>query len=184
MLSLIDTYDDRIEVDGRIFNVDMRLDTVLRFVYLLSDEDVPDKLKVDLGLDLMIGDKLEDKPIHMRIEVLKTLSEYVQGDERTVVRDRRGNIIPTPYEEPVTDYEQDFDYIYAGFIQVYGIDLFEQRSMDWRKFVALLKSLPKGTKYREIIEIRQMDSTGYKGKDREKIEKAKRQVALKTKKGG
>ncbi|MCW6681614.1 bacteriophage Gp15 family protein [Aerococcaceae bacterium NML160702] len=178
-LNFFRDYDDRIEIEGVMYNIDMRFDTVMRFIYLLKDDELSDRVKLNQALKLMIDDTLTDYPISTQHEALVALVNYVEGEDKVVHYDLRGNVIPTPYEEPVTDYEQDFDYIYAGFIQTYGIDLLEQWDMDWRKFKALLKSLPKGTKYREVIEIRQMDSANYKGKDKEQIERAKRHYALK-----
>ncbi|MCW6663957.1 bacteriophage Gp15 family protein [Aerococcaceae bacterium NML190073] len=178
-LNFFQDYDDRIEIDGEMHDIDMRFDTVMRFIYLLKDDELSDFVKLNQSLQLMLNDTLSHLPISVRYEVLTAIVAYVEGEDKAVSYDLRGNVIPTPYETPITDYEQDFDYIYAGFIQTYGIDLLEQWDMDWRKFKALLKSLPKGTKYREVIEIRQMDSSRYDGKDREQIEKAKRHYALK-----
>jgi len=46
--------------------------------------------------------------------------------------------------ERVLDYDIDADYIYAAFLQVYGIDLVEVE-LHWHKFSALLSALPEDT---------------------------------------
>lgn len=53
------------------------------------------------------------------------------------------------------DFKQDSKYIYSGFMQAYGIDLFEcKNKLHWWKFNALFIGLPKDTKIMEIIDIR------------------------------
>ncbi len=51
------------------------------------------------------------------------------------------------------DYELDSDYIYAAFLQQYGIDLLDIPELHWHKFLALLNGL-KGTKLDEIMGYR------------------------------
>lgn len=118
----------------------------------------------------------------MRIDVLDAVTGHLGGGTKSVTYDKAGNVIPTPYQEQVTDFEQDFDYIYSAFLQTYGIDLLENRDMDYRKFRALLTSLPKGTYYREVLDIRTMDINQYDKKYQAKIRKTKEQFSLK--KGG
>ena len=56
------------------------------------------------------------------------------------------------------DIEQDAEFIYASFLYDYNIDLFEQQGkLDYRKFIALLRSLSSDTKLQKVIEIREMD---------------------------
>ena len=53
----------------------------------------------------------------------------------------------------VIDYEGDADYIYAAFLQQYGIDLMDVKNLHWHKFKALMRGLRK-TKLNDIINIR------------------------------
>lgn len=175
--------DDRLVIDDKEYQIDMRMDTVIRFMYLIADKSVPEYLKLKQGLLLMIDNELQELPLIDRVNVLNSLAEYInQGDDTGVIYDRKGNPIPQDIDEEVTDFEQDFDYIYSAFIQTYGIDLLESRDLDYRKYKALLRSLPENTHYREIIKLRTTDETKYKGADRDKIKRAKMSVSLK--KGG
>lgn len=180
-LNFLEPPSDVVEVGGKTYSIDMTLDTCLRFTYLLNDSKVPDDIKLNQCLILLLDDALDELDLEIRLKVLVALIKHVHGDAPEPLRDRKGNIVPTPKKDIVTDYLQDFDYIYAGFLQAYRIDLFEERFMDWRKFKALAKSLPRGTRYREVIEIRQMDASGLKGKDRTELLEAKQAVALKGK---
>lgn len=56
--------------------------------------------------------------------------------------------------EKVLDYFIDADYIYSAFLEVYGIDLLDDKlRMHWHKFNALMKGL-HGTKLDDIIGYR------------------------------
>ena len=59
--------------------------------------------------------------------------------------------------EKAIDYAVDSDYIYAAFMEMYGIDLVESE-MHWYKFQSLLRGL-HGTKLNEIIGYRLWENT-------------------------
>lgn len=63
----------------------------------------------------------------------------------------------------ILDYQIDADYIYAAFLEQYGIDLLET-DMHWHKFRALLNGLNEKVKLREIMGYR-----CYEGKDKDLI---------------
>lgn len=53
------------------------------------------------------------------------------------------------------DVQEDADYIVGSFQAVYGIDLTDPAlDMHWHRFMALLRSLPQGSKLAEIIGYR------------------------------
>lgn len=54
----------------------------------------------------------------------------------------------------ILDYEIDADYIYAAFLQQYGIDLLEVKDLHWHKFLALLRGLTDATKMYQIMSYR------------------------------
>jgi len=64
----------------------------------------------------------------------------------------------------VIDYKGDGDYIYAAFLQQYGIDLIDVKELHWHKFKALLRGLTK-TKLNDIINIRLYENDTGKATD-------------------
>jgi hypothetical protein len=56
--------------------------------------------------------------------------------------------------DKVLDYFEDGDYIYASFLQAYGIDLVDVDHLHWHKFQALMRSLPEDTKLSQIMGYR------------------------------
>lgn len=68
------------------------------------------------------------------------------------------------------DFEEDGEYIYASFMQAYGIDLIDQQGkLPWNRFMALFQGLPSGTKIKEIMRIRDMDIPTPNGKNQKEI---------------
>ena len=74
------------------------------------------------------------------------------------------NVIPRGESSDLRtlDYVIDSDYIYAAFIQQYGIDLMDIEEFHWHKFRALLNSLCDTTKLTEIMGYRCYDESSEK----------------------
>jgi hypothetical protein len=92
-------------------------------------------------------------------DTLKQLLDFY-SPERIVPKDTGEDDGPE-----LMDYTIDGDYIYAGFMQAYGIDLIDA-DMHWHKFLALLAGLPEDTVMSQIIKYRAYDGNskdvGYK----------------------
>lgn len=67
----------------------------------------------------------------------------------------------TGSNEKVLDFDIDADYIWAAFMQVYGIDLLDC-DLHWHKFIVMLNAMPKDTMLSAIISYRT-----YTGDDKE-----------------
>lgn len=87
-------------------------------------------------------------------------------------------------EEPDMDYIEDMNYIEASFMSDYHIDL-ENAEMDWQKFYKLMNGLSNSELgnccvLNRIRNLRNFDvSTIKDNKERQKMAKAKEQIALK-----
>ncbi len=81
--------------------------------------------------------------------------------------------------DPCYDLTEDFDYIWAGFMSQYGIDL-SIEDMHWWKFKALLVCLDDTCRFSKIVAFRTMDTSSVKDKElRRFYEKMKKAFALK-----
>lgn len=81
----------------------------------------------------------------------------------------------------VLDFEGDFKYIYAGFMQCYGIDLFSS-NLHWWQFISLLNGMSGNTRLMQIIDIRQRpipEPTKYNAEERAQLIKLKAEFAVK-----
>lgn len=80
--------------------------------------------------------------------------------------------------EPAFSYEYDAPYIYAAFVQAYGIDLTHEQ-LHWWQFIALFNGLPEDTKISKIIGYRVTKIPAKASKEqKEHLRRMKRLYAL------
>lgn len=188
MFKLNEELVESIEVNGKKYKVDMSFDNILNLTEMLNDKDLSDELQILLGIEMLFDEPL-DMPIDEQAEIFFEAYQSLIGNDadKDLEYDLLGNPMPRQNEEEseqLYDLQQDAEYIYASFMQDYGIDLIEQQGeLHWYKFRALLAGLSDNTKFKKVIEIRQMPLPTGKGssKQRAEVEKLKRAYALKNK---
>ncbi|MFA9458801.1 Gp15 family bacteriophage protein [Halalkalibacter sp. AB-rgal2] len=185
MFTLFYPLETKIEIDGTIYQVDMSFDNILRYYDLLNDDDIHDVLQVEAALRMLIGCELK-YDIQTKWSILQKIHYGLIASEKSTqpAVDIQGNPMPIAGNEGKQPYsiKQDAAFIYASFMQDYGIDLIEEQGkLDWRKFLALLDGLKGDTRFKEVVNIRTMELPTGKGsaKQREQINKAKKVYQLK-----
>lgn len=189
MLDLSRKLTDKLVIDDEEFPLNLSFDNVLRLFEMWRDEDVPEFVKPHFGIRILTGETLEDFTVEEMSEVFnEVFEEHISlstVEDNHVEYDLAGNPMKTTasngkQEQAPYDIRYDGDYIYASFLQAYGIDLFDvQGKLHWKKFNALLSGLPEGTKFMEVIKIRKWkpqkgDSAEYK----EEMRKLQKDYAL------
>lgn len=189
MLDLSRKLTDKLVIDDEEFPLNLSFDNVLRLFEMWRDEDVPEFVKPHFGIRILTGETLEDFTVEEMSEVFnEVFEEHISlstVEDNHVEYDLAGNPMKTTasngkQEQAPYDIRFDGDYIYASFLQAYGIDLFDvQGKLHWKKFNALLSGLPEGTKFMEVIKIRKWkpqkgDSAEYK----EEMRKLQKDYAL------
>lgn len=177
MLDLSRKLTDKLVIDDEEFPLNLSFDNVLRLFEMWRDEDVPEFVKPHFGIRILTGETLEDFTVEEMSEIFnEVFEEHIslsEVEDNHVEYDLAGNPMKTTasngkQEQAPYDIRFDGDYIYASFLQAYGIDLFDvQGKLHWKKFNALLSGLPEGTKFMEVIKIRKWkpqkgDSAEYK----------------------
>lgn len=177
MLDLSRKLTDKLVIDDKEYALDLSFDTVLKMFEMMRDEDIPEYVKPHFGIRILTGETLEDFTVEEMSEVFnEVFEEHISlstVEDNHVEYDLAGNPMKTTVsnsgqEKAPYDIRYDGDYIYASFLQAYGIDLFDvQGKLHWKKFNALLSGLPEGTKFMEVIKIRKWkpqkgDSAEYK----------------------
>lgn len=177
MLDLSRKLTDKLVIDDEEFPLNLSFDNVLRLFEMWRDEDVPEFVKPHFGIRILTGETLEDFTVEEMSELFnEVFEEHISlstVEDNHVEYDLAGNPMKTTasngkQEQAPYDIRYDGDYIYASFLQAYGIDLFDvQGELHWKKFNALLSGLPEGTKFMEVIKIRKWkpqkgDSAEYK----------------------
>ena len=177
MLDLSRKLTDKLVIDDKEFPLNLSFDNVLRLFEMWRDEDVPEFVKPHFGIRILTGENLEDFTVEEMSEVFnEVFEEHISlstVEDNHIEYDLAGNPMKTTasngkQEQAPYDIRYDGDYIYASFLQAYGIDLFDvQGKLHWKKFNALLSGLPEGTKFMEVVKIRKWkpqkgDSSEYK----------------------
>lgn len=159
MLSLYYKLENTVEIRGIKHSVKLSFDNVLKLIDMLNDDEIEEKYKVILGINMMLGVSFL-LPFEESYEIFNELfqSFVAKKTEQTVELDLHGNPMPPKYKgdkENNYSLKHDADYIFSSFYQAYKIDLIEQQGeLHWDKFNALLSGLPSDTKFKEVLEIR------------------------------
>lgn len=189
MIDLSRKLTDKLVIDDKEYALDLSFDNVLRLFEMWRDEDVPEFVKPHFGIRILTGETLEDFTVEEMSEVFnEVFEEHISlstVEDNHVEYDLAGNPMKTTasdgkQEQAPYDIRFDGDYIYASFLQAYGIDLFDvQGKLHWKKFNALLSGLPEGTKLMEVIKIRKWKpQKGDSAEYREEMRRLQKDYAL------
>lgn len=135
-----------VKVGGRFFAIHTDFKYILRFRELLSDKNAP-----LTAFDFMYINEIPAA----RLEGINAIYEFMNPPRelpRSTTEDDG---------EIVIDYEIDAPYIYAAFLEQYGIDLIDAR-LHWHKFLSLLHGL-HDTELNRIIGYRLWKPNGKNG---------------------
>ena len=147
-------------------NTDYR--TGILFEQTLSDPAVPDNEKLDTVLQLYYGDA-----VFPLLDNMDTVQEalngimwfYRCGADETAGSETEED---TSGKDPPFSYEHDAGYIYAAFIEAYGIDLTKNR-LHWWQFRALFLGLPETVLFCKIMAYRTMEIPAKMPKEKKKF---------------
>lgn len=162
--------------------VNPAFDIVLEIQKLYQEEELSDFEKADQALKMLVKNDWNLKlfnPVEKMQLLDKVCKKFIIVKKRPQIRKSA---------TPVLDFEEDGDYIYASFMQDYGIDLInEQGKLPWKKFLFLFNGLSADTKIKQVMHIREMEIPEYNGKNqkhRQEIMELKSYYALPVKGGG
>lgn len=138
---------ETVKVDGSLYYIHTSFKFWLKFLKKLDDKNAP-----PVDFDFMYNG------VHprSRLNGIMALLQFCNPPQLLP----RPEVFGSGSNEKATDYTVDADYIYAAFMELYGIDLIES-DMHWYKFLALFKGL-HGTKLNEIIGYRLYENTSGK----------------------
>ena len=178
---------DNVIIDGTEYMVNASFDKMLRVFDLMGDKTVSDTVRINAAIEILICNQTDGMEIIQKHILLHSILEHYstkESSEKTNV-DLQGNPLPEKEHGEVYKINYDGDIIYAAFMQAYGIDLIqEQGKMHWFKFCALLKGLPKDTKFVEICGYRSWEKPSRKDTYEKKMMKLKELYALPKEDGG
>ncbi|MCP1102596.1 hypothetical protein M2454_001908 [Aequitasia blattaphilus] len=181
MFSLAYKPETDIEIDGKIYPVDDSFDNVIRLIDMLNDVMVEPAYKVIIGLQMFLGDldgdELLERDFNELNKVFNQLIELFIGKGKEEIKyDIAGNELPQMKDPEERNYslKHDAEFIYASFMQAYGIDLIEEQGkLSWTKFQALLSGLPSNTKFSQVVSIRTWKKPSKNEKEHTRMAKLK-----------
>ncbi len=181
MIPLTHKIKQEIELNGVTYPLDLSYNNVLSVFEVLEDTELTSVQSIETALFLLLGEGFE-LSMGEREELLKKVfKEYIGDQTQFIETDLKGNPMPVKDEEPAYSFWYDGAYIYAAFMQSYGIDLIEQQGvMSWSSFKALFGGLSEDTVFRKIVSIRTRELPTGKGaeEERKELTKLKRMYAL------
>lgn len=163
----------KIQIEDTIYEANTDFRIAIKCSEIAQDDTIGDFERVLGIICTMFGEKALDNPSHYE-KLLKWALNYLSCGQEVI--DNK--------EQPDMDYVEDMEYIEASFMSDYHIDL-ENEDMDWHKFNKLMNGLSNSELgnccvLNRIRNLRNFDvSTIKDSKERQKIAKAKEQVALK-----
>lgn len=168
---ILDGLPEVVEIAGTSVKIDTSFRTGIIFEEMLSDPELPDEDKLLTMLELYYpGIVFDETTIREAIEKIFWFYRCGSEPRQTTGGDEGG--------ETVFSYEYDADYIYAGFMSAYRIDLAKE-TLHWWQFRALFRSLPEDTQIMKIIGYRSMKISPKLSKEqKEHYKRMKRMYAL------
>lgn len=166
---------------GRII-VNPAFDIVLEIQNLYRETDLTDFEKIECALKMLVKNDWNLRlfsPVEKVALMTEISRKFIQVKNRPKMKQN---------PVPVLDFEEDGDYIYASFMQEYGIDLIDQQGkLAWKKFLWLFNGLSSETKIKQVMRIRGMEIPKYTGKNMkqiQEIQELKSYYALPVRGGG
>ena len=154
---LIDLVPKTITIDNKEYEINSDFRTSILFELLMQDKSIKNNDKIYLALELYYPNIPDD--INSAIE--KMLWFYICGKD-LITSKRKGK---GKSDIKIYSFEYDDDYIYAAFMDQYGIDLQDIKYLHWWKFKAMFKSLKEDTEIVKIMRYRSMDLSKIKDKN-------------------
>lgn len=148
---ITDGLPDCVEIDGGTFYINTDFRVWVKIELLFSD-DVPEGYRLPLALGLAFDVIPENKG-----EAAEALLAFYSGGKNTEKK-TSGKKKKSRKNRRIYSFEYDSEYIYAAFLQAYGIDLADVQ-MHWFKFKALFAALPDECLMSKIMGWRALEIT-------------------------
>ncbi|GAB2022061.1 bacteriophage Gp15 family protein [Pseudolactococcus yaeyamensis] len=178
MIDLSRKLTDVLVYEGESYPLDISFGNILRIFEMFGDKTISDLVKFQFALLMLTGVNFEIDAYAARDLYQAIFDEHIKIKKiKKQHFDRQGNPLPEMKSEDDDKIHYsltyDGDYIFASFMQAYGIDLIEvQDTLHWQKFNALLSGLPDGTKFVEVIKIRAWEPiNGESASEKERMRK-------------
>lgn len=157
MNMIIDPLPDSVRICGELVKIRTDFRVWLMLEQLLSDDTLNQFERVSLALNLCYPEQATDAS-----EAVNALIWFYRGgnpEDKRLTKMAEKNP-----PKKVYDIDQDAEFIFAAFMQTYGIDL-TTASLHWWQFRAMMHSLPEECMFSKIMGYRAVRLSSIKDKD-------------------
>lgn len=154
---LIDLLPDKVEINSEEYKINSDFRTSILFELLMQDSELTDEHKIIQALELYYSVLPQD----VNEAVDKLLWFYRCGKD---IASQKGNGKGKSVTQ-IYSFNYDDDYIYAAFLDQYGVDLQDIEYLHWWKFKAMFKALKEDNEIVKIMGYRSMDLSNVKDKE-------------------
>ena len=166
---LLDPVPTNVEISGSSYEIHTDYRISILFEMLLMDPEISDNQKLYQGLQLYYPVLPQDLPGAIE----KALWFYRCGKEP------EAGTKSARRQDPIYSYDHDDAYIYAAFLDQYGIDLQDVPYLHWWKFKALFQGLKSDNEIVRIMGYRAMEiPNGASREQKEHYRKMKKLYAI------
>lgn len=154
---LIDLVPDTVNIDGEKYKINSDFRYSILFELLMQDKTLSDKEKIVNALSLYYP----VCPENINEAINQMLLFYRCGKDIELSKGKgKGKS-----DIQIYNFEYDDEYIYAAFMDQYGIDLQDIEELHWWKFKAMFKSLKEDNEIVKIMQYRSVDLSNIKDKE-------------------
>ncbi|MBU3109340.1 bacteriophage Gp15 family protein [Clostridium gasigenes] len=154
---LIDLLPSSVEVECVKYEINSDFRTSILFEMLMQDDEVSDEDKIVASLELYYA----VLPPNLEMALEKILGFY--RCSKDIVKSKGNDKCKSVTQ--IYSFDYDDDYIYAAFLDQYGVDLQDIEYLHWWKFKAMFKSLKEDAEIVKIMGYRAMDVSKIKDKE-------------------
>ena len=160
---LLDILPETVDIDGIEYRINSDFRISILFELLMQDDELGKRQKLVQGLQLYYP----EIPHNVTMAVDKMIWFYRCGKETG----SGGHGSGSGRAKQIYSFEYDDDYIYAAFLEQYGIDLQDIEELHWWKFRALFRGLSEDTEFVKIMGYRSVKITSEMSKEQREFYK-------------
>lgn len=160
---LLDILPETVDIDGIEYRINSDFRISILFELLMQDDELGKRQKLVQGLQLYYP----EIPHNVTMAVDKMIWFYRCGKETG----NGGHGSGSGRAKQIYSFEYDDDYIYAAFLEQYGIDLQDIEELHWWKFRALFRGLSEDTEFVKIMGYRSVKITSEMSKEQREFYK-------------
>lgn len=160
---LLDILPETVDIDGIEYRINSDFRISILFELLMQDDELGKRQKLVQGLQLYYP----EIPHNVTMAVDKMIWFYRCGKETESGSHGSGS----GRAKQIYSFEHDDDYIYAAFLEQYGIDLQDIEELHWWKFRALFRGLSEDTEFVKIMGYRSVKTTSNMSKEQREFYK-------------